>query len=36
MGRIVIRGQPREIVQETPISEQNGLEVWLKWQSTCF
>jgi hypothetical protein len=33
IGMIVVRGQPRQINQETPISkitEQNGLEVWLK------
>jgi hypothetical protein len=35
MGRLAVPGQPRQIVQDTPISkitnEQNGLEVRLKW-----
>jgi hypothetical protein len=37
MNRIMVQGQPRQIVHETFLSaskkepEQNGLEVWLKW-----
>jgi hypothetical protein len=37
--RIVVRGQPGQKVHKTPspkLSEQNGLEVWLKQYNTCF
>jgi hypothetical protein len=36
--RLLVRGQPRQIVHETlspKYPEQNGLEVWLKLKSTC-
>jgi hypothetical protein len=37
--RIAIQGQPRQIAHKEPISKnnqsKNGLEMWLKWQSTC-
>jgi hypothetical protein len=37
--RIEVPGLPRQTVHKNPSpkqSEQNGLQVWLKWQSTCF
>jgi hypothetical protein len=40
IGRIVVQGQPRQIVHETLISkitrEKNGLEEGLKWKNACF
>jgi hypothetical protein len=33
IGKIVVRGQPRQIIHKTPFlkqPEQNGVEVWLK------
>jgi hypothetical protein len=37
--KITVQGQPRQIIHELPISkipQKNGLEVWLKCQSTCY
>jgi hypothetical protein len=40
--RIVVRGQPRQIVPKTPISKITRAKwtrvelIWLKWQSACF
>jgi hypothetical protein len=39
MGRMEVRGQPGQIVLETPSLKQlvqNELQVWLKRQGACF
>jgi hypothetical protein len=38
IGRIMIQGQPGQIVHESSspkYPEQNGLEVWLNWWAGC-